>query len=260
MFVLFDSCWDPYPKLGKQRDPKPFVHNSGWMQSPGKEMLEHPERFDELKPYVEGVIGHFRDDKRIVFWDLFNEPDNMNDPAYIKLEPPHKTDATLLLLNKTFEWARAAKPSQPLSSGVWMGNWGDPAKLSAMERAQLDQSDIITFHNYGKPEDARQCVENLRRYHRPIICTEYMARPAGSTFAPIMEQFKKEKVGCYNWGFVSGKTQTIYPWDSWKKTYTAEPPVWFHDIFRANGTPYDAKEVEYIKSVTGKKPVEKASR
>jgi hypothetical protein len=59
-----------------------------------------------------------------------------------------------------------------------------------------------------------------------------------------------QKVGAYNWGFVSGKTQTIYPWDSWTKTYTAEPPLWFHDIFRADGTPYDAKEVAFIKSVT----------
>jgi hypothetical protein len=255
MFVLFDSCWDPDPKLGKQRDPKPHLHNSGWVQSPGHEYLQHPERFDGLKPYVIGVIHHFRNDRRIDFWDLYNEPDNKSDlPEYSKLEPTEKVEFARLLLEKTFRWAREAKPSQPLSSGVWLGPWADPAKLSAMEQLQLRESDIITFHNYGKPEDAQRSVEHLRRYHRPIICTEYMARPAGSTFNPILSYFRQEHVGAYNWGFVSGKTQTIYPWDSWRKTYTGEPSLWFHDIFRADGTPYDAQEVAFIREVTSFKP------
>lgn len=250
MFVLFDSCWDPHPALGKQRAPRPFVHNSGWVQSPGAEYMAHPEKLDELKPYVVGVLGHFKNDRRIAFWDLYNEPDNMNDPAYIQIEPASKQDASRELLKKTFAWAREVNPSQPVSSGVWMGNWADPGKLSAMERIQLENSDIITFHNYGSVDEARKCVDNLRRYHRPIICTEYMARPAGSTFDPNLAFFKAEKVGAYNWGFVSGKTQTIYPWDSWKKAYTSEPPVWFHDIFRSDGTPYRPEEVAFIRSLT----------
>jgi hypothetical protein len=253
VFVLFDSCWDPNPKLGPQRAPKPFVHNSGWVQSPGRECLAHPERFEELKPYVQGVVGRFAKDKRIAFWDVMNEPDNRNDPAYIQLESANKADATLVLLKKTFAWAREMKPIQPLSSGVWMGNWGDPAKLSAMEQEQLGDSDIITFHNYSKLDDLKQCVQNLRRYDRPIICTEYMARPVGSTFDPNLSYFKEQNVGAYNWGFVSGKTQTIYAWDSWTKQYTAEPPVWFHDILRADGSPYNEKETDFIRRVTIKK-------
>jgi len=250
MFVLFDSCWDPDPKSGKQRAPKPFLHNSGWVQCPGREFMANPSRLDELKPFVQGVIGHFRNDPRIDFWDLFNEPDNPNEPAYVKLEPANKRDSALALLNKTFVWARAVNPEQPLSSAVWVGDWADPAKLSPMERAQLDQSDIITFHNYSRIDEARKCVQNLRRYNRPVICTEYMARPVGSTFDPNLRFFKEQKVGAYNWGFVSGKTQTIFPWDSWTKTYTNEPPVWFHDIFRADGAPYDGKEVQFIKRLT----------
>ena len=250
MFVLFDSCWDPYPKLGTQRAPTPFVHNSGWVQSPGADYMAHPEKLDELKGYVVGVMSHFRRDPRIAFWDLYNEPDNLNDPAYIRLEPASKKESARQLLRKTFDWAREVNPDQPVSSGVWMGNWADPDKLSAMEKVQLDNSDIITFHNYGPVDDARKCVEHLRRYQRPIICTEYMARPAGSTFNPNLSFFKAEHVGAYNWGFVSGKTQTIYPWDSWKKTYTSEPPVWFHDIFRADGTAYRPEEVAFIRRVT----------
>jgi hypothetical protein len=250
VFVLFDSCWDPFPHSGKQRSPKPFVHNSGWVQSPGKERLLHPDKFNDLKPYVQGVIRRFRNDPRIDFWDLFNEPDNLNDPAYIRFEPADKKHFTQTLLERSFEWARECKPSQPLSSGVWRGNWPDDAKLSPTERVQLFNSDVITFHNYGALTDLEACVKNLRRFHRPVICTEYMARPAGSRFDPNLKFMRDQKVGAYNWGFVSGKTQTIYPWDSWTKTYTSEPPEWFHDIFRADGTPYRPEEVLYIKNCT----------
>jgi hypothetical protein len=250
MFVLFDSCWDPDPKLGPQRAPKPFTHNSGWVQSPGREYTAHPERLDKLKPYVQGVVGHFRNDPRIDFWDVYNEPDNLNDPAYKKLEPANKVDSAQRLLEKTFAWAREMKPAQPLSSAPWLGPWADPAKLRPIENVQFEQSDIITFHNYDNLEKLKACVENLRRYHRPIICSEYMARPVGSTFDPNLRYMKEQHVGAYNWGFVAGKTQTIYPWDSWTKTYTSEPPVWFHDIFHADGTPYQAGEVQFIKSLT----------
>jgi hypothetical protein len=259
IFVFFDSCWDPDPRLGKQHDPKPFVHNSGWVQSPGREYIEHPERLDQLKGYVAGVLARFRSDQRIAFWDLFNEPDNLNDSSYGKAEYRHKRRAALLLLEKVFAWAREARTSQPVSSGVWKGNWSSSSTLSDFEKIQLNQSDIITFHNYGKPDDVKQCIANLRRYHRPIICTEYMARPAGSTFDPILGIFKQENVGACNWGFVSGKTQTIFPWDSWTKHYTNEPPLWFHDILRKDGTPYKTEEVQYIRQLTlgpaaGKRP------
>lgn len=250
IFVFFDSCWDPNPKLGPQHAPRPFVHNSGWVQSPGREYIDHPERLDELKPYVIGVLNHFGKDQRIAFWDLFNEPDNLNNTSYGQIEAPNKTAATLSLLKKVYAWAREANPSQPISSGVWKAPWAIAADLSPFEKVQLGQSDIITFHDYGKPAEAKQCIAHLRRFDRPIVCTEYMARPAGSTFNPILGIFKDEHVGACNWGFVSGKTQTIYPWDSWTRHYTAEPPLWFHDIFRPDGKPYRPEEVQYIRSVT----------
>jgi hypothetical protein len=251
VFVLFDSCWDPDPKLGPQRALKAFVHNSGWVQAPGREYTSNPARLDELKSYVQGVVGHFRDDARIDFWDVYNEPDNLNDPAYIKLEPTNKVESAKLLLQKAFAWVREMKPSQPSSSAPWLGPWADPDHLRPMEKIQLEQSDIITFHSYDDFAKLKACVENLKRYHRPVICSEYMARPAGSSFDPNLGFLKQQKAGAYNWGFVSGKTQTIFPWDSWTKTYTSEPPVWFHDIFRADGTAFRTNEVQYIKSLTG---------
>src|SRR6185436_1725400 len=207
MFVLFDSVWDPYPKAGKQREPYPHRHNSGWVQSPGQDILKDPARQDELKDYVQGVIRHFRNDRRIDFWDVFNEPDN-KVPQYSNVLLANKVEMALQLLKKTFAWAREANPSQPLSSGVWIGNWGDVNKLSPTERCQLEESDIITFHNYGSLDSARTCVENLKRYNRPILCTEFMARPMKSTFDPVLGFFKEQNVGAYCWGFVSGKSQT----------------------------------------------------
>jgi len=251
MFVLFDGVGDPFPKLGKQREPRPHVHNSGWVQSPGAEVLRDPVRQDALRDYVQGVVGHFRNDRRVQVWDVFNEPDNPV-PQYQDVELKNKADVALALLKKAYVWAREVRPAQPLTSGVWIGNWPDPAKLTPMEQFQLEESDVISFHCYGNLEETRKCVQHLRRYHRPILCTEYMARPNGSRFDPILAYFQQEDVGAYNWGFVNGKTQTIYPWDSWKREYRAEPSVWFHDIFRADGSPYDLAEVEYIKAITSR--------
>jgi hypothetical protein len=251
MFVLFDGVWDPFPKSGPQREPRPHVHNSGWVQSPGLEILKNPARQDELKGYVKGVIGRFKDDRRVLAWDIFNEPDNPNRPAYSSVEATNKAELALVLLEKAFGWAREVAPAQPLTAGVW--EWGEMLATSPVERFMLSHSDITSFHDYGQLDEMQQCIRTLMHFRRPMICSEYMARPRGSTFDPILAELKKRKVGALNWGFVSGKTQTIYPWDSWEKSYTAEPPIWFHDIFRNDGTPFDAKEAGYIKSVTGAK-------
>ena len=250
MFVLLDSVWDPYPKLGRQRDPKPHVHNSGWVQAPGAEILKDEPRWNqELKPYIVGVISHFRDDPRVLMWDLMNEPDNENG-SYKAQELPNKAEVALRLLREEWKWARSTNPSQPLTSGVWKGDWSSDDKLSAMASFQLQNSDVITFHSYDPPDEMKSRIASLRRFGRPIVCTEYMARPRGSTFAAILPLLKGERVGAYNWGFVNGKSQTIYPWDSWEKTYTGEPTVWFHDIFRKDGSPYDPKEVTLIRQLT----------
>jgi len=249
LFVFFDSCWDPFPQLGKQRDPKPHVHNSGWVQSPGQKALKDSTQYPRLERYVKGVISRFADDERILGWDVWNEPDNMTGPSYEKVEIPNKVEYVLPLLEKAFIWARSANPSQPLTSGVWAGDWSSEDTMKPIEKLQVEQSDIISFHNYDTPEEFEKRIKWLRRYERPILCTEYMARPNGSTFEGFLPIAKKYNVGMYNWGFVDGKSQTIYPWDSWTKTYTSEPPLWFHDIFRKDGTPYKQSEVDFIKEI-----------
>ncbi len=253
MLVLFDSCWDPYPKLGPQRAPRPGLHNSGWVQGPGKAVLTDPGQQGYLEDYVKSVLGRFKDDPRVLVWDLWNEPDNTNASSYGKEEPNSKIELTLALLVKTFDWARAVDPSQPLTSGVWTGDW-NPANASPTALLQLNRSDVISFHAYNGAEDTAKRIAPLFQLGRPILCTEYMARPIGSKFDHDLAYFREHEIGAYNWGFVDGKSQTIYPWDSWQKPYAAEPPVWFHDIFRRDGTPYIAAEVAYIRRQTAGGP------
>lgn len=249
IFVLFDSCWDPFPALGLQRPPRPGVHNSRWLQSPGAPALMDSKQTDRLLTYVQGVLTDFGHDKRILAWDLWNEPDNGNDNSYGKTDAGKKLELVTALLPKVFEFARAAIPDQPLTSGVWHGDWSDPAKLTAIEKIQLDNSDVVSFHNYDKPEEFEKRIQWLQAWHRPILCTEYMARPRGSTFQTILPIAKKYNVAAISWGFVAGKTQTYLPWDSWQHPYTDRPPdMWFHDILHPNGMPYSPAEAAAIRA------------
>jgi len=249
IFVLFDSVWDPNPKVGKQRAPKPGVHNSGWVQSPGAAILRDDAAFAKLEGYVKGVIGAFAKDDRVLAWDLWNEPDNLNGNSYKAVEVSTKPQIVEKWMPTVFAWARAAKPKQPLTVGVWQGkDWSSDEAMSPVDRILVSLSDVISFHNYGNAADFETRVKALQRFRRPLLCTEYMARGAGSTFEVILPLLSQYRVAAYNWGFVQGKTQTHLPWDSWQKPYTdREPAVWFHEIFRADGKPYRQEEVDLIR-------------
>jgi hypothetical protein len=262
IFVLLDSCWDPFPEMFHQRAPQPGIHNSRWVQSPGANVLADPKQQPRVLEYVANVILAFADDNRILAWDVWNEPDNLNGSSYGRVERPDKEKLVLELLPKVFQYARSGRPSQPLTSGLWKGDWSSPEKLSAIEKIQVEQSDIVSFHNYEKPPEFEKRVQWLQQYKRPILCTEYMARANGSTFEGILPIAKKYKVAAYNWGFVAGKTQTWLPWDSWQKPYVGDhqPAVWFHDIFKSNGTPYNQAEVDFIKGILGETPKAKTAK
>jgi hypothetical protein len=250
LFVLFDSCWDPNPHLGKQHEPRPGIHNSGWVQSPGAKALADPSEYPRLEAYVKGVVGAFAKDDRVLGWDLWNEPGNGGGGNYADQEAKNKSELELTLLPRVFEWARSVHPTQPLTSGVWRGDWSSPDKLDAIERIQLTFSDVISFHNYDKPDEFEKRVRWLEQYQRPLICTEYMARTNGSTFQGTLPIAKKYNVGAINWGLVAGKTQTYFPWDSWQHPYTdRQPAQWFHEIFRTDGQPYSPAEAAFIKQI-----------
>ncbi|MEA5258182.1 glycoside hydrolase family 2 TIM barrel-domain containing protein [Arcicella aquatica] len=236
LFVLFDDCWNPTYSAGKQPAPKPGVHNSGWVRDPGELIFNDPKVIEKLEAYVKDVLTTFKNDKRIVLWDLYNEPGNS---GYGNKSMP--------LLEKVFIWGREANPSQPLSAGVW--NWS----LKELSDFQIKNSDVTTYHNYGDLQNHTDDIAKLRTLSkRPLLCTEYMARSRNSLFSSIMPLLKKENIAAYNWGLVAGKTNTIYAWDK-PMPNGNEPELWFHDIFRPDGTAYKPEEVKVIKALTGKK-------
>ena len=232
IFVFFDDCWNPTYKAGKQPDPKPGVHNSGWIRDPGDLLYTDPSLIKTLEAYVKDVLTTFKADPRIALWDLYNEPGNSN---YVNRSLP--------LLKKVFEWGREINPSQPLSSGLWS------LGLKDFNQFQAENSDVITYHNYDDPAKHQAAIDTIKRYNRPIVCTEYMARRNNSLFTNILPLLKANHVGAINWGLVAGKTNTKYAWDEPIKD-GSEPKLWFHEIFRPDGTPYKKEETDLIKKLT----------
>jgi Cellulase (glycosyl hydrolase family 5) len=241
LLVLFDSCWEPEPKLGPQHPPIPGIHNSGWVQSPGITALKDRVQEARLEAYVTGVIAAFAKDARIVGWDVWNEPSNSKE----NLTRVHE------LLPKIFAWARSANPAQPLTSGVFQEATWDSGHPTPIEEAQLAESDVISFHDYHWPEVFERRATRLLALGRPVWCTEYLARGAGSTFDQSLPIGKRLNIAMINWGLVDGKTQTRFPWDSWTIPYVngREPAVWHHDVFQADGTPYRQAEVDLIRAM-----------
>jgi len=250
ILVLFDDCHRPYPKLGKQPLPVIGVHNSGWKQSPGVEIVHaiHEGNASEeefrLKEFVQGVLTEFAEDQRILMWDIYNEPGQFG-----------VGEQSLTLLKQTWEWAHEVRPSQPLTSCL------DGSVGEEIINLNKVNSDVITFHCYEGVK-LEQIIKTLLELDRPVICTEYMAREFGTTFEFSLPIFKNYRVGCYNWGLVAGKSQTHFGWSTianLKKLKEEckflepndpipEPDVWFHDILRKDGSAYSESEVAFLKA------------
>lgn len=262
MFVLFDDVWNPIPQLGRQPEPRAGVHNSGWVQSPGSAILGDLKRHDELEPYVRGILSAYRDDERVAVWDLYNEPGNRNGISYGFSELKDKQGYSLSLLKKVFAWARSEHPNQPLTAGVWRlneGRWrgqqrNDPG--AALFDFMLQHSDILSFHSYENAANTAKAIMALDAKGRPMLCTEYMARGYDSTFEALLPLFAEKNIGAMHWGFVSGKSQTIYPWRSWvsiirvwDRLFADRPNPWHHDLLHADGRPYRPQEVQFIRTL-----------
>ena len=267
-FVLFDSCWRGLYKTGKQPAPLPGIHNSQWIQAPGTLILQDPSQWPALKGYVQGVISRFGNDPRVVFWDLWNEPDNSGSN-----DPKNKVALVAALLPRVYAWAREVSPSQPLTCGLWSGDWSTPTDFNAVQSVIMANNDINSFHKYDFIENFATAIAQMKQYGRPVICTEYLARNIGCLFDTVLPLGRQQDVGMINWGFVVGKTQTNLPWDSAQHPYTdasayggtsfqivvepngikpvgpypgETPPVWQHEVLQANGTPYRDYEVQLI--------------
>ncbi len=225
------------PYLGKQPDPVPGVHNSGWVQSPGAANVNDPAKWGRLEKYIKDVVGAFAHDDRVLVWCLYNEPEN-----------PAKGAKSLPLMRQVFAWARSVNPSQPLTAPMCAV---PGSKRSGHEIARFLQEncDVMSFHCYGGPKSMESFIESLKPLDRPVFCTEYMARPR-STFHDILPILKRERVGAISFGLVAGKGNFYFPWGS--KKGSPEPKVWHHDILRLDGTPYDTAETVLIRRLTGR--------
>jgi hypothetical protein len=255
LLVFFDACHRPEPRLGAQPAPTPGIHNPGWAQSPNVSLLTDPARWSRLERYVTAVLQRHGRDPRILAWDLYNEPcnwgfDNNQD----------KAGHSAKLVDEVFAWARAAAPAQPLTVCVWYAP--DPLEahdeeklepwqrhLLRAQRTALANSEILSFHNYSGPEQLARQADRLLALGRPVWCTEYMARTAGSFFTTCLPVLHERRVGAWNWGFVSGKSQTIFPWGS--PEGAPEPATWFHDVLRPDGTPFAQEDVATLRRLTG---------
>ena len=269
MIVLFDGCWDPRPRLGRQLPPRPRVHNSRWVQSPGAAILSNFTAHDDLRPYVEAVITQFRTDDRVLLFDLFNEPDNDNQYSYgyegnrvdaavdafgTELQPLEKAVAARALMEKAVSWVRELGPMEkPITLGVFGGT--TPNRKVRVYKKKTHQwmlrvSDVVSFHDYSDIARLSLVLEPLLFLGRPVICSEYMARPQLSTLKPNLGFLKHHHVWAINWGFVSGKTQTRFPMNSWTTPYDDGPRVWYHDVVHLDGTPYSRAEADYLLNPT----------
>ena len=272
-FVFFDDCHHPNPKLGEQPLPVRGYHNSGWLNCPARELAERysvgkatDEEKARLKGYVQRTMEHFKNDKRVLCWELYNEPGRGRGESGDMQSTNQKGvfgDQSKQLVYDSWVWAREVNPSQPITSTT--------AGSVGKTNIQINKinNDFHSVHSYG---DWKVTTDRMAPYQdgRPIFLTEWLGRNNGSTVAEILPKLKENKIVAVNWGFVSGESGTIWHWSSrdglsvgeerrkgnvvhpWEMM--PEPELWFHDLFRIDGTPYNQEEIDLFRELTGAKP------
>ena len=151
--ALFDDCvfgitFDPH--IGKQPEPLKGWYAWAWSPSPGHTMVTDTTTYPKLVAYVKAVIKRFKDDNRILLWDLYNEPTNGGLGS-----------TTFPLLKRVVTAARSVNPSQPLSIDAWNNN-------QRLNDIVFAASDVITFHNYGNKEQLLKRINELKQHHEEL--------------------------------------------------------------------------------------------
>ena len=207
---------------------------------------KHYTEYPEIKPIfmemVERVVKKYREDKRVLAWNVENEPGiGIGDRA-------------VPLLEELFALVRSLDPVQPLAADIWRGVKEDGTFNSLAETKAYELSDFISFHSYSKYEWFLTGLYTLKKYYnRPIIVTEWLNRCNHNTVEEIYPLMLIENVGCYCWGFVQGRTYTTEPWNGFWSEVEKNPDVdfdftkWQHELYRKNFHPYDPKEINIIK-------------
>lgn len=254
MIVLGNDCMPPKEEalkrmhLGEQKIDLGYhggrkVSQHGKFNEPGYSLFDEPEYEEKFLEYTKEIVTKYKNDERVIIWDVFNEPGNSN-----------RLSLSLPLLKKMLKLIREINPIQPLTVGIWTQST-NLENLLEIEKFGLESSDIISYHNYNSYANNIEELKNLKQYGRPIINTEWLNRCGQNTVEEMFPLFFLEKVGCYNWGLVAGKYQTFEPWNAVWDNYKENPEnfkdfdftKWFHDLYRPSLNPYNPKEIELIK-------------
>lgn len=213
--------------------------HAGDYREAGYQLLDNPDVETQYYEMVEELAEKFGRDDRLQIWNVWNEIGNSN-----------RNGLSVPAMEKFFEILREKHVMQPLTADVWKFDENMEIYTEAELRA-LELSDVISFHWYGSFDKTVQLIDNLKRYGRPLICTEWLNRYEGNDVEHLLPLFWLENIGSYHWGLMQGYSQTYEPWGGYfirqQNGENLDLTKWQHDIYRFNGLPYVPQEIEVFR-------------
>lgn len=202
-----------------------------------------PEDSAYLEQRVRETIRHFRGDKRIIMWDIWNEPALSGEACHKQME----------WIRRIAQWCREEGCTQAITASIL---WDPEISASggnsytAVRREAEQEMDLHNFHDYVMQENHSANINYIiNRYkkldNRPLVCTECLTRPDGSGVAMSLSEFSKHKIGFYTWGLYASDHNWEVKWG--RSTYYAYEPM-FHNLLYAGGDPVSEDELSYIKN------------
>jgi len=233
MPVLFDdrSMAGTDPRLGRQADPPSGVPDGGWVPSPGHRRVNDRLALPDLARYVKSLLARFGDDPRILAWDLYNQPGCSGQQR-----------RSFALATAAFHWARETGPSQPLTATASGAADGLGPEL---ETHLAGFCDVLSFASHAPPAAVEARIADLRRHGRPILCADWLDRPAGNRFETLLPLFAREGIGAFHSGLVAGRRQLFLAPDSHFGDLV--PRAWPRASLHPNGKPYDPAEMQVLR-------------
>ncbi|KAK3236151.1 hypothetical protein CYMTET_53699 [Cymbomonas tetramitiformis] len=250
-FVFFDDCFahegaDLNEPCLPSRDPVQSGCEVGsfgqsqccmncWVASP-QDKDRDPSDVDRYRPYVTTIVSAFKNDPRVLWWEIFNEPNEASS-------------FSLTLRSAAYSWAKAVHPTQPVIS-CWDDN---------------DATDIIDHHSYSgnfiemskatysDPLKSAFITESGCRWYRTLD------KDAGSPLNVVnwlnflLEERKRRRSAVpfvpgvmFAWELMVGNVNTRFQWED-PAGLTPEPPIpWCGSLF-PDGTPVSYTEAAIIR-------------